>query len=290
MLIFILILHPAAALAGRRAAFVVGVSDYAYCPKLPNPRRDAAAMTKALKSLGFDVITSIDQDLDGLTGGLEQFYRKAEGAEAAVFYYAGHGLQARGVNYLLPKDARLRSETRLKQEAIALQDVIAAMEERAQITLAFLDACRDNPLGDELKRSIAGAARSAAVPRGLAPMSIRRPDTMIVFATAPNKTAQDGSGRRSPFTEAMIRRLAEPGLEVEPMMKRVTRDVARATKGEQVPERLSRLTSEFVFNEAATRPPSSLPGGAPAPVSAAPQAANPCASSNPPISCLWRKR
>lgn len=116
-------------------------------------------------------------------------------------------------------------------------------------------------------------------------MSIRNPDTMVVFATAPNKTAEDGSGQNSPFTEAMMRNIATPGLEVEPMMKRVTRDVVAATKGGQIPERLSKLTSEFVFNEAA---PQAAAAAQQQP--AVTPAADPCASSNPPVSCLWRKR
>lgn len=292
------IFNPPFASAGKRVALVVGESDYVYCPKLTNPRKDAAGMAKSLEEAGFDVVTAIDQDLKELTNSLELFYRKAQGAEAALFYYAGHGLQVRGVNYLIPKEAQLKSEIRLKQEAISLQDVIAAMEEKAQITLAFLDACRDNPLGDELKRSITGSDRSAAVPRGLAPMSIRNPDTMVVFATAPNKTAQDGSGQdgsgqNSPFTEAMIRNMAIPGLEIEHMMKRVSRDVAQATKGEQTPERLSKLTSDFVFREA----PAQAGGQAksetearPRPAAAATPTADPCTSANPPVSCLWRRK
>lgn len=267
-----------AAAAGKRVALVVGMAEYDHCPKLANPRRDAAGMVDVLSALGFHVIPSLDQDLSGLTEALDRFYAEARGAEAALFYYAGHGLQLRGVNYLVPRDARLRSETRLGQETIALQGVVMAMEEKARIALVFLDACRDNPLGDELKRSVAGGERSAAVARGLAPMSIRNPDTMVVFATAPNATAQDGQGGNSPFAGAMLRHLSTPGVEIELMMKRVTRDVVQATGGAQVPERLSRLTSEFVFKEAAA-----VVGAVPAPV-----AADPCRVANPPLSCLWR--
>jgi uncharacterized caspase-like protein len=290
------LLSPVEAAAEKRVALVVGMSDYISCPKLENPQRDAAGMAKALTSVGFDVVTSVNQDLSGLTAALEQFYAKAAGADAAVFYYAGHGLQARGVNYLVPTDAQLKNETRLKQETIALQDVVSSMEEKARITLAFVDACRDNPMADELKRSIAGSDRSAAVLRGLAPMSIRSSDTMVVYATAPNKTAQDGSGQNSPFTEAMVRNIATPGVDIELMMKRVTRDVAKSTEGAQIPERLSRLTSEFVFNEAVEKP-----GEAPSPQSASasnPGVASPgnsastdlCRSDNPPLSCLWNTR
>jgi Caspase domain len=233
----------------KRVALVVGISDYAYSPKLANPGRDAAGMAAALAASGFEVVQSLDQDLGGLLQALEQFYAKTDGAEVALFFFAGHGLQFDGVNYLVPKNAQLRSDTRLKQETIALQDIISSIEKRAGITLVFLDACRDNPLAEELHRSSKGASRSAAVPRGLAPMAIRNPDTLLVFAAAPGRTAADGAGDNSPFTTAILRNIAEPGVEIELMMKRVTRDVVQSTGGEQVPERLSRLTTEFVFHK-----------------------------------------
>ncbi|MEQ1697380.1 MAG: caspase family protein [Hyphomicrobiaceae bacterium] len=241
----------------KRVALVVGISDYAYSPRLENPGRDAAAMASALTAAGFEVVRSVNDDLPSLTRALDQFYTRADGAEAALFFYAGHGLQFEGVNYLVPRDAELRSETRLKQEAIALQDIIAAIEKRAAVTLVFLDACRDNPLAEQLQRSMKGKERSAGVTRGLAPMTIRNPDTLLVFAAAPGRTANDGEGQNSPFTTAILENIRQPDVEIELLMKRVTRDVVQATKGNQVPERLSRLTTEFVFNAspAQTIPP-----------------------------------
>jgi len=188
----------------------------------------------------------------------------------------------------------LRSETRVKQEAVALQDVISAIEKRAKITLVFLDACRDNPLADELQRSMKGRSRSAAIPRGLAPMKIRNPDTLLVFAASPGRTASDGSGQNSPFTTALLNNIDQPGVEVELMMKRVTREVHQATRGEQTPERLSRLTSDFVFvpsrlgNWSASLKPVGPPPEIPFQPRSAP-AADGCATDNPPISCLWGK-
>lgn len=227
------------------------MSNYTYSPRLDNPVRDVAAMSAALGAAGFEVLLSIDHDLAQLTSDLDNFYAKADGAEAALFFYAGHGLQFDGVNYLVPRDAQLKSETRLKQETVALQDIIAAIEKRASITLVFLDACRDNPLAEQLQRAVKSQSRSAAVTRGLAPMSIRNPDTLLVFAAAPGRTADDGQEDHSPFTKALLSNIAVPGVEIELLMKRVTRDVVQATKGEQIPERLSRLTTEFVFNTGA---------------------------------------
>jgi uncharacterized caspase-like protein len=238
----------------KRIALVLGISDYAYSPRLTNPGRDATGMAKALQAAGFEVVLSLDQELSGVLVALEDFYARADGAETALFFFAGHGLQFDGVNYLVPKDAQLRSELRVKQETVALQDIISAIEKRAGITLVFLDACRDNPLAEELLRSSKGASRTAAVPRGLAPMTIRNPDTLLVFAAAPGKTASDGAGNNSPFTSALLRNISDPGIEIELLMKRVTRDVVQATNGAQVPERLSRLTTEFVFNTAKDGP------------------------------------
>ena len=265
---------PLQAEAGRRVALVVGISNYTYSPRLKNPHSDAKAISSALSAAGFEVVQSLDQDLTSLSAALDGFYKKADGADAALFFFAGHGLQFDGVNYLVPRDAALRSETRLKQETIALQDIIGAIEKRAGLTLVFLDACRDNPLAEELQRSAKGQSRSAAVPRGLAPMAIRNPDTLLVYAAAPGRTASDGGGENSPFTTALLRNIDEPGVEIELLMKRVTRDVVQATGGEQVPERLSRLTTEFVFKAApGGTAPSAAAAAQKAPAAPAPQIA-----------------
>lgn len=245
------LVFPTGLAHAKRVALVVGISKYQYSPRLENPGNDAADLSAALQEVGFDVVTSLDDNLGDLLNTLDEFYARAEGAEAAAFFFAGHGIQFDGVNYLIPRDAQLRSASRLKQETVALQDVISTIENRARMTLVFLDACRDNPLADELQRSARGRDRSAAVPRGLAPMAIRNPDTLLVFAAAPGRTASDGAGRNSPFTTALMNNISEPGIEIELMMKRVTREVVQTTNGTQIPERLSRLTSDFVFNSGA---------------------------------------
>lgn len=271
---FVLVLSAAGPVEARRVALVVGIGyEAAASPRLANAVRDGDDMAAVLGASGFEVIRPRGGDLRALQDALDRFYERAEGAEAALFYFAGHGIQFESVNYLVPDDAQLRSETRLKQETIALQDIITSVERRAAITLVFLDACRNNPLAENLQRRAVGADRSAVVPQGLAPMAVRNPDTLLVFAAAPGRTASDGLGSNSPFTAAMLRNIAEPDVEIELMMKRVTRDVVQETAGEQVPERLSRLTSEFVFkrqvpvgkgHQQASVPP---PAAAPPPVS-----------------------
>jgi uncharacterized caspase-like protein len=161
--VFVSALAPAHA---KRVALVVGISQYDHSPRLQNAGRDAAEIAKALRASGFIVFESLDAGVSTLLQNFEQFYGEAEGATAALFYFAGHGLQFDGVNYIVPRNAQLRSETRLKQEAIAVQDVLSAIERRAKVALVFLDACRDNPLAEALQRSSKGTSRSAAVARG----------------------------------------------------------------------------------------------------------------------------
>lgn len=280
--------------SAKRVALVVGVSEYRFSPPLANPKNDAADLANALRKAGFEVLTSIDQGMAEFVQTLDGFYERADGADAAVFFFAGHGLQLDGVNYLVPRDAQLRSEAAVKLETVALQDVISAIENRAQVSLIFLDACRDNPLAEQLQRSLTGRNRSAAVQRGLASMVTRNPDTLLVFAAAPGRTASDGDGRNSPFTSALLKNMAEPGVEIETMLKRVTRDVRHATNGEQSPERLSRLVSDFIFVAKPEDkdwnailkdfgPPPEIPIP---PTSAAKDG---CGGTHQPIKCLWDK-
>jgi uncharacterized caspase-like protein len=269
----------------KRVALVVGISDYAYSPLLINPTRDAAGVSRSLRDSGFEVVQVLDGNRADLTGALERFYELADDAEAALFFFAGHGLQFEGVNYILPRDAAPKNSTRLKQETIALQDVISAMEQRAHVTLVFLDACRDNPFAEQLQRSLRGADRSAVAPQGLAPMQIRNPDTLLVFAAAPGRTASDGAGGNSPFTTALLKNMTVPNVEIELMLKGVTRDVSQATKGEQVPERLSRLTSDFYLRggQMPTAGVKSAAGTEPPPL----PPRDGCTAANKPVSCLW---
>lgn len=300
---FLCLITPVSA-SSKRVALVVGNSNYLHSTTLTNPKNDAEDLSKALDAADFKVIMALDKDLLELSTTLDYFYKEVQGAETALIFYAGHGMQFQGVNYLIPIDAKLRSPTRFKQETIALQDIIQAVERRAKITLVFLDACRDNPIADDLKRKFLGKSRSAVVSRGFAPMQLRNSDTLIVFAAAPNRTASDGSGRNSPFTKALLNNIHSPGVEIELMMKRVTNQVYQETKGEQTPERLSRLTSEFVFMQKkaglldvfrSTKTDDENGKAAPHKSTIAKKVEikektnDPCSGDNPPISCIWRK-
>ncbi len=234
--------------AAKRVALVVGNASYEHTTALRNPANDARDMAAKLKRLGFDVTTGIDLTEDKFAETLNTYFDKLKGAEAAVLFYAGHGLQFQNTNYLIPVDARLKNQFQVKGETISLSDIVAQMEAQSPVNLVFLDACRNNPLTDKLQRSLTSRGRNLTLDRGLARVKSSAKDTLIAFAAAPGAVASDGKGRNSPFTAALLKHIESPGVEVEVMLKRVTAEVRNATDQGQEPERLSKLTTEFYFN------------------------------------------
>jgi hypothetical protein len=218
--------------AGRRVALVIGNGNYTQVPQLPNPPNDAADIAQALRKLGFDVIEGRDVDKKTMEDKIREFGRKLDKADLALFFYAGHGLQVAGKNYLVPTDAKLERPGDLTFEAIDMAVVLEQMESADRVDLVFLDACRDNPFSKSLARSL--GTRSAAVGQGLA-MVQSAVGTMIIYSTQPDNVAQDGAGRNSPFTSALLKHIATPNLEIDSMMKRVRADVIAATQRQQVP-------------------------------------------------------
>lgn len=232
-------------MAERRVALVIGNSAYRFAPELPNPRNDAAAVRAALQRLGFEVLAGEDLDGADMSRLLRDFGRQLEGADAGLFFYAGHGLQVGGNNYLVPVDAQLTNELDLEFEATDLNVVLRIMERASVTNLVFLDACRDNPLAENLARSM-GATRSTAVGRGLARVE-SGVGTLITYATQPGNVALDGDGLHSPFTKALVEHIEAPGVDVALMLRRVRQSVLDATGGQQVPWGHSSLTGEFYF-------------------------------------------
>ncbi len=232
---------------GRRLALVIGSSAYEAAGNLPNAVADAKQFGAFLSSQGFDTDIVTDADRKELADAVSRFARKISVDDVALFYFAGHGMQLRGENYLVGTDARLASEFDVAAETLALTDVIGAIEKKSKIALVFLDACRNNPLANRLNQEVEGATRSIAT-RGLAPVETESAGTMVAFAAAPGQVASDGSGKNSPFTTALIGHLAGPGLEIGTAFKRVIRDVRKATDGKQSPQILSSLALEFYFN------------------------------------------
>lgn len=240
----LLVFCASQALAEKRVALVIGNSAYQHVAPLPNPGNDAADMTAKLEGLGFEVVHGTDLDLARLRRVVRDFAGRLDGADLALFYYAGHGLQVDGENYLAPVDAKLASHVDLDFEAVPMNLILSAMERSTRINLIFLDACRDNPLAVNLARSM--GTRSASVGRGLAKVGTGI-GTLIAFATQPGNVALDGSGRNSPFTSALLKHLGQPGRDITRELIDVRRDVLAATGGKQVPWDNSSLTGEVVL-------------------------------------------
>jgi uncharacterized caspase-like protein len=231
--------------AEKRIALVIGNSAYQYAPQLTNPHNDAGDMASKLTELGFVVVTGRDLDLMGMRRSIRDFVDKLEGADLALFFYAGHGLQVNGNNYMIPIDAQLASNNDLDFEALPIDLVLSAMERNAKVNLIFLDACRDNPLAATLARSM--GTRSVAVGRGLAKLDTGV-GSLIVFSTQPGNVALDGAGRNSPFTTALLKNLGTPGQSITDDLIAVRRAVLQATDGKQVPWDSSSLTGPVVLN------------------------------------------
>ncbi|HEV7319600.1 MAG TPA: caspase family protein [Ensifer sp.] len=232
--------------SGKRLALIVGMSNYALAGTLPNAARDAEAFDAFLRGQGFETSLVLNADRRGLAGALSSFSRKVGPDDVALFYYAGHGMQLHGENFLIGTDAKLESEFDVPAETVALSEIINALEKRARISMVFLDACRNNPLAEKLTREVEGATRGAAT-RGLAPIETQSGGTLVAFAAAPGQVAADGTDGHSPFTRALIANLSGAGLEVGTAFKRVVRDVRKETQGKQQPQILSSLSLEFYF-------------------------------------------
>src|ERR1700710_2868748 len=241
--------------ADKRVAFVVGNGAYKNVAPLPNPAIDARSMAKMLRKVGFDVVEGSNLTRDKMTEKLLDFGKKAEGADVALFFYAGHGIAVNGTNYLLPVDADLKSEMDVKLGAAINVDV--TLEQTmgdAKVKLVFLDACRDNPFAAKIRS--AKASRSVNVQTGLAEMESGE-GTLIAFATGPGQTALDGDvGTNSPFNRALMANLTQPGIEIQQAMTKVRAQVQEDTSKGQLPWGHTNLIGSVYLN------------GAPAPTAA----------------------
>jgi uncharacterized caspase-like protein len=235
-----LLIWPIAAQAENRMALVIGNSAYKTVTALPNPANDARAMTELLRSAGFDVVSEADLSRSGLRHAIREFAAQValKGPDTvALVYYAGHGLQIEGENYLVPVDAKIEREADVAIEAIRLADIMAALAETPSRTrIVILDACRNNPFSSISKTTGRGLAIVDA-PTG----------SIVSYATAPGMEALDGAADNSPFTAALVAVAKEPNLPIEQALKRVRLEVHKATEGRQTPWESSSLTSDFAF-------------------------------------------
>lgn len=246
----VLALFAGAALAEQRVALVLGNSTYQNKDlALVNPRTDAKDVAAALEALGFEVLLETDAGKPATERAIEKFARMAVGADAALFYFAGHAVQHNGHNYLLPADADVTDEIGLQYQTVQVDSVRSVLAASNGIKIMVLDACRNNPVAERLAKS---AVAPLALPAGERTRGLRRTEEaqglIIAYATAPGDVALDGQGRNSPFTKAFLRRLKEPGLEIEMMFRRIAADVNAATSGRQRPETYVSLVSEYYLN------------------------------------------
>ncbi|WP_434053206.1 MAG: caspase family protein [Roseibium sp.] len=233
---------------GKRVALVIGNSAYEHAPVLPNPKNDATDLMESLERLGFTVILGLDQNKVAMESTVRDYVRTIQDADVALFFYAGHAMQLSGRNYLIPIDAKLEDQTAVDFETIELGTLLDYMNAPGRLSVALLDACRDNPLSRRFSRSL-GVSRSSQVERGLAAPQAGGGNILIGFATAPGEVALDGDEDNSPFTTALLSHIETPGLEIEIMMKRVKADVYDATRGTQSPWHNSALRREFYFRK-----------------------------------------
>jgi hypothetical protein len=233
--------------AEKRVALVIGNGAYASAPRLPNPRNDAEDVAVALKRSGFETIVGLDLDKAGMDDATIRFARAVRDADVALMYYSGHAMQFAGINYLMPIDAKLSDEADLRRMT-RVDEVVADLQQARTVRILVLDSCRDNPLAEELKRSI-GLSRAASMQRGLA--RIDTPHGMIVaFATQAGSTAADGTGRNSPYTAAFMRYI-EAQDEIGTVFRRISADVYEATKHAQLPELSLSLIGEYYLRGSA---------------------------------------
>jgi formylglycine-generating enzyme required for sulfatase activity len=234
-----------AALAQKRVALVVGNSDYQHTTKLANPKNDATDMSGVLKGLGFEVIDGFDLNKAAFDGKVREFAAALEGAAVGVFFYAGHGLQVSGQNYLVPIDAQLSAAVALDFEMMKVEIIHRAMERLTKTNVLFLDACRDNPLSRNLAQNL--GTRSADVGKGLAQIEAGS-GTLISFSTHPGALALDGGGRNSPYAGSLIKHLSASHDDLNSVLISVRNDVMSATKDAQVPWEHSALRGRLYFN------------------------------------------
>jgi uncharacterized caspase-like protein len=219
--------------AERRVALVIGNSEYRSVAFLPNPRRDAKAVADALQQTGFDSVELVmDLDRDGMVKALRKFRDQVDQADWALVYFAGHGIEINGVNYLIPTDARLTDDRDVKTEAVSYEEMLSTVHGARALQVIVLDACRVNPFKERMRR----VASRGAADRGLAPPPESKPGTLIVYSAKGGEVAEDGAeGVNSPFARAFVAQLQVPGREVRRLFDFVRDDVLEATKDRQQP-------------------------------------------------------
>ena len=224
----------------KKLALIMGNSTYRHGGALRNPVNDARAMSSKLKGLGFEVIYYENITQSDMKRAIDNFGERLRGYDVGLFYYAGHGIQYKGQNYIIPIEANLKSERQVEYDCIAADRVLAFMEHaQSDVNIIILDACRNNPFERSWRRTVDGA--------GLAFMNAPV-GSMIAYATSPGTTASDGTGQNGLYTAALLKHMGTQGMTIEQMFKRVRVDVEKNSKGKQVPWESTSLKGEFYFS------------------------------------------
>jgi hypothetical protein len=261
---------------GRRVALVIGNGAYRTVPVLPNPPNDAGDVAAALKRLGFAVTLIANASFDEMRRGLIALGRYAAGADMATVYFAGHGMEINGENWLIPVDAELKRDTDAANEAISLQSVMMQVSSTTSLGLVILDACRNNPFAIKMNRSLAVRAAVSGGLGRIEPVG----NVLVAYAARDGTTALDGGGRNSPFTAALLRNIETPGVEVTFVFRNVRDDVMEATRNEQQPFVYGSLSRKAIYLAGLPPPgPASTIEANAVPAVAAPAAPAPPATS-----------
>ncbi len=232
MMLFTLWAFDASAAGGRRVALLIGNQNYQNVTSLANPHNDVTLLTGVLKEAGFNSVeVATDLDLPGMQKALRRFEDLADGAEVALVYYSGHGMEMNGLNYMIPVDAVLKSDRDVADEAMVLSRLERALNGATRLKLVILDACRDNPFENTMTRSISTRSLS----KGLAKVEPQAADMLVAFASRAGTVALDGGGKNSPFALALSRFLVEPGLDIRIALGKVRDYVIELTDRQQEP-------------------------------------------------------
>jgi len=279
-----MLLFASAAQAEGRVALVIANSTYAHAPRLPNPPNDARTIAAALRKVGFTTTEKSDLSKAGLEAALKVFAQSARGADVAVIYYAGHGMEQGGLNYLVPVDAALASDQDVEFDAVPLDLLLRSVEGASRMKLVILDACRNNPFLSSMRRS--GGTR--AVGRGLARVEPAG-DILVAYAAREGSTADDGDGGNSPFTTALTQRIATPGLEIRLLFGQVRDEVLRSTDRRQEPAIYGSLGGDPFYFVAPAPQPVAVAAAPPAPKGKAGRAQDP-ATADMKVAALTAQR
>ncbi len=256
-------LQTTAVRQGRRVALIIGNSAYREAPALANPKNDIAAVATSLRNIGFESVSvAPDKSREELIRALRTFAEEADKADWAMVYYAGHGIEVNGQNYLIPVDATLKTDRDVQFEAVAMDQVMSSIDGAKTLKLIVLDACRDNPFAPKMEKTgvrevaavqstAAGTVGTRSIGRGLGEVKVTGA-SLVVFAAKHGQTALDGEGANSPFAVALVQRIATPGVEINKIFRLVRDDVMEATAGRQEPYTYGSLPGkeDFFFVEA----------------------------------------